>query len=60
MTLFSVQGHYHAETYLGPLVPVALGICIATAYKDILYNCALPTLWKQFGDDLHMGVMVMP
>ncbi|MCI4377832.1 hypothetical protein PGIGA_G00208400 [Pangasianodon gigas] len=29
-----------------------------TAYKDILDNCVLPTLWQQFGEEAHMGVMV--
>ena len=34
---------------LGPLVPVK-GTLNASAYKEILDNFMLPTLWKQFGD----------
>lgn len=29
-----------------------------TAYKDVLYNCVLPTLWQSFRPGPHRGVMV--
>lgn len=51
-----VQGHYHAGTGLGTLVPVKRN-CNDTAYKDIWYNCVLPTLW-QFEQEPFMGVIV--
>uniref|UniRef100_A0A0E9RUY3 Tc1-like transposase DDE domain-containing protein n=1 Tax=Anguilla anguilla TaxID=7936 RepID=A0A0E9RUY3_ANGAN len=35
--------------WLGPLVPEK-GNLNATAHNDILENCALPTLWQQFGE----------
>lgn len=39
---------------MGPLLPGKRN-CNDTAYKVIIDNCALPTLWEQFGKDPHMG-----
>lgn len=53
------MGHCHDGTGLGFLVPVK-GNCNATVdsqYKDILYIW-LSTVWQQFDECPHMGVMV--
>lgn len=50
---FGGQGDCHAGIGLGPLVTVK-GSLKPTAYKDIINNCVLSTLWQ----DPQMGVMV--
>lgn len=57
--LILAQGpHPHAETGMGPLVEVK-GNLKTPAYKDIRSSCVLPTLWQQFEEEQHMGMMVM-
>lgn len=49
------QGHCPYETCLGLLVP---GNCNATAYKEIIYNGLLQTLWQQVKLEAHMAMMM--
>ncbi|XP_053090064.1 mRNA N(3)-methylcytidine methyltransferase METTL8 isoform X2 [Pangasianodon hypophthalmus] len=56
-TSLCAQEHCRAATCLDPLAPEK-GNLKVTANKDNLDNCVLPTLWQQFGEEPHMGVMV--
>lgn len=57
MTLTLCTGVLPCQNGFGPLVPVNR-ICNATAYKDTLDNCVLPTLLQQSEEEPHIGGMV--
>lgn len=56
-SLLCAQERCPAGTVLGLIVPVKRN-CNTVAYKDVLYNCVLPNLCQQFGEETCMGVMV--
>lgn len=56
-TSLYTQRHCQEGIGLGFLVPVK-GNPNVTAYKDILDNYVLLSLWQQFGEGLHLGVVV--
>lgn len=57
MEIVLCTGHCHAGKVWASIVALKLN-CNAKAFKDVLYNCLLPTFWQQFKKEPHMGVLV--
>lgn len=55
MELILCMGCCHAGTGLSPFLPVKEVLMLQ--HTKTLHNCQLPTLWKQYEEEPHLGVM---